>query len=143
MTSWRDTTSEQAQADLDQLLDEVLPLAEQTLGKAGELAPFGAGIADDGDVSLITVDVSGKPEVRDAALGDLLAAARSIADDHRAFAFVAEVVAEEGHQVQVELEHREGTAIRIVADYDRSRLRRQVTRTGMKAKAARPVVWSA
>lgn len=143
MTSWRDTTSEQAQADLDQLLDEVLPMAESTLGRAGEVAPFVAGIDAEGEVSVLTIDVVHGAEAQEEALGTLLEAARSIADDHRAFAFVAEVVAAEGHQVQVELEHREGTAIRVVADYDRSRLRRQVTRTAMRAKAARPVVWSA
>lgn len=143
MSSWRDTTSEQAQADLDQLLDEALELAESTLGKVGELAPFVAGIDEEGDVNVLTVDVIPGDEAQEQALGNLLEAARSIADQHRAFAQVAEVVAQDGHQLQVDLEHREGTAIRIVAAYDRSRLRRQVTRTSMKAKAARPVVWSA
>lgn len=41
MTSWRDGSSALAQDDLDGLLNAVLPLAEDLLGKHFEFFPFG------------------------------------------------------------------------------------------------------
>jgi hypothetical protein len=45
---WRDTSSDQAQADLDALLNAVLPFAELTLSKYGEMFPFGAAVSPGG-----------------------------------------------------------------------------------------------
>jgi uncharacterized membrane protein len=47
MASWRDSASEIAQDDLDALFNAVLPFAEKTLGKSGEIYPFCASVGDD------------------------------------------------------------------------------------------------
>lgn len=39
MTSWPDASSPQVRADLDRLLEAVLPLAEQGLAQRGEMVP--------------------------------------------------------------------------------------------------------
>ncbi len=52
MASWRDTTSETAQNDLDALLNAVLPFAEQSIGRYGEFFPFGATVGVDGQIAM-------------------------------------------------------------------------------------------
>ena len=143
MSSWRDTTSEQAQADLDQLLETVLPLAEETLGKQAEVTPFGAGVTRDGEITLLQVNASAAPDQREGVLGDLYGAARGVVTQHRAFAFVAEETVEEGIRLRVDLEHHEGTAFAVVADYERSKLRRSVTRTALAAQTRGGTIWRA
>jgi len=56
MACWRDSTSPQAQDDLDGLLNLVLPLAEQTISKYGEMFPFGAAVTTEGQVVMLGAD---------------------------------------------------------------------------------------
>jgi hypothetical protein len=44
MTSWRETTSQQAQEDLNALLELTLPFAQQQLVEHGEFFPFAAAV---------------------------------------------------------------------------------------------------
>jgi len=59
MTSWRDSASSQSQADLDGLLGEVLPFAQQQLEKRGEFFPYGATVSIEGDSRMTAVMRSG------------------------------------------------------------------------------------
>lgn len=97
MTSWRDTTSEAAQHDLDGSLNAVVPFAEQTLAKYGEIFPFGAAVSSEGVVEMMAADVGQGDQPPSAEILDLLyEGARESADTRRAVAFVADVRNEGG-----------------------------------------------
>jgi hypothetical protein len=69
MTSWRDSASQSAQDDLDGLLNLVLPLAEDLLGKHAEFYPFGGTVSNDGEAALTGADPAlslGARQTRDA-----------------------------------------------------------------------------
>lgn len=127
MASWRDSASQLAQEDLDELLNAVLPFAIETLGRRGELYPFGATMAKDGQTALSAADlgVGQRPDSNDVLtlLRDGVTADK---DALRAAAYVADVRVEDGDAVRVELEHSEGVAIVVLVPYSRSRLRKSV-----------------
>lgn len=144
MTSWRDITSERAQADLDGLLSAVLPFAEQQLTAHGELWPFGAAVSADGETSLAAVgDDHGDSPQSEAILTGLYEVARARADDQRAVAFVADVLARGTYAVRVELEHQEGVALVVLLPYKRTIFKKTVTLKQMSVSGAQPKVWSA
>jgi hypothetical protein len=57
MASWRDSASQQAQDDLDGLLNMTLPFAQQMLSKSGEFYPFGATVTTKGETRLLAGDL--------------------------------------------------------------------------------------
>src|SRR4051812_35652259 len=122
MASWRDNASQSAQDDLDELLNAVLPFAEQTIAKHGELAPFGASVSTNGQFAFLAADL-GQGEYLSSAdvLNTLYEGAKQSAATHRAFAFVADVLANGSDAVRVELEHREGPVLVLAVPYTRSR----------------------
>lgn len=67
MASWRNSASQLAQDDLDELLNAVLPFAIETVGSRGELYPFGATIAKDGLIALSAAEpgVGERPTSKD------------------------------------------------------------------------------
>jgi hypothetical protein len=128
MASWRDTASDQAQADLDALLGAVLPFAEQTLSRYGEMFPFGAAVSSDGELEMLASDPGiGERPMSELVLGALYEGARASSHARRAFAFVADVRVNAADTVRVELEHQEGPALVVLVPYSRSRLKKKVT----------------
>ncbi len=143
MTSWRDTTSQEAQDDLDGLLNSVLPFAEQTLAKYGEMFPFGAAVSSEGQVEMMAADPGqGDRPPSTEILNLLYQGARESAETRRAVAFVADVRIEGGDAIRVELEHREGTSLALVIPYTRSRFRRTVSLGQMSGGAGESRIWS-
>lgn|SRR6476469_5046646 len=144
MTTWRETTSETAQDDLDGLLDTVLPYAEQTLSKDGELLPFSASVDGAGEVEVVAADPGiDEPPASTDVLDALLDAARDAATTRRAFAFVADVLLlDDQDALRVELEHREGVALQVLVPYRRSRFRKAVTFGEMSLDLVEPRVWA-
>jgi hypothetical protein len=143
MTSWRDTTSREAQDDLDGLLDAVLPFAEQTLAKHGELFPFGAAVSSEGQVVMVAAGPGQGDQPPSTEILDLLyRGAREAAGTRRAVAFVADVRIEGGDAIRVELEHREGTSLALVVPYTRSRFRKTISLGQMSGGLGEPRIWS-
>lgn len=131
MASWRDTASDQAQADLDALLGAVLPFAEQSLSRYGEMFPFGAAISSDGELEMLASDPGiGERPMSEVILGALYEGARASSRARRAFAFVADVRVNAADTVRVELEHQEGTALVVLVPYSRSRLKKKKVTLG-------------
>lgn len=143
MTSWRDTTSHRAQDDLDGLLNAVLPFAEQTLAKYGEMFPFGAAVSAEGQIEMMAADPGQGDQPPSAEIVDLLyEAARESAGTLRAVAFVADVRIEGGDAIRIELEHREGTSLALVIPYTRSRFRKTISLGQMSGGVGESRLWS-
>jgi hypothetical protein len=143
MTSWRDSASEQAQADMDDLLNVVLPFAEQTLAKHGELFPFGAAISTSGEAEMVAADLGDDQPLSQDLLDVLYEGGRASSGSRRAMAFVADVSVSGGDAIRVEVEHRDGLALQILVPYTRSRFRKAVTLGQMSAAPGNPHVWTA
>jgi hypothetical protein len=143
MTSWRETTSQQAQEDLDALLELTLPFAKQQLAEHGEFFPFAAAVGADGAPRLIAADpgLGDRPASTDV-LDQLVGGLREQAGDIRAAALVDDVRVGESDAARVELEHRDGQAICVLLPYKRRRLRRGVDYGELGAAPAQPRIWS-
>jgi hypothetical protein len=138
MTSWRSTTSQQAQDDLDELLNAALPFAEDQIRKHGQFLPFGAVVRVDGDLHLIGGDGDDSFQM----LETLYAGAREDAKVIRASAFVADVRTHGGDAIRLQVEHVEGRALEIVVPYRRSRVRGRVQFADMSVSAGPSRVWT-
>lgn len=142
MASMRDNPSERYRADLDGLLDVVLPLAEQQLTLRGEFQPFGAAVSAAGETSLTAPeDDLGDQERSQAVLDRLYDGARARAHEQRAVAFVADVLARGSYAVRVELEHEDGVALLVLLPYQRSWLKKKVTLGRMTVTPGQPRIW--
>lgn len=120
MTSWRDHTSQQAQGELDDLLDASLRAAQQRLDEAGEFYPFAVIRAEGGRVEVLTPQVQTAPR----AVADVTEvfelcweALRGEAGTARAGAVVTNVGSPDGDAIAVALEHREGPAVEVFLPY--------------------------
>lgn len=143
MTSWRETTSQQAQEDLDALLELTLPFAQQQLAEHGEFFPFATAVGADGAPRLIAADPGlGERPASTDVLDQLVGGLREQAGDIRAAALVADVRAGESDAARVELEHRDGQAICVLLPYKRRRLRRGVDYGELGAAPGQPRIWS-
>jgi hypothetical protein len=143
MTSWRETTSQQAQKDLDALLELTLPFAQQQLAEHGEFFPFAAAVGADGASRLIAADPGlGERPASTDVLDQLVGGLREQAGDIRAAALVADVRVGESDAARVELEHRDGQAICVLLPYKRRRLRRGVDYGELGAAPSQPRIWS-
>lgn len=143
MASWRDSTSQQAQDDLDGLLNVVLPFAEQTISRYGEMYPFGTAVTVDGEFKMLAADPgAGENPASQEVLNALYTGAQETRGEYRALAFVADVKANGSDAVRVELEHQEGTALVLVVPYSRSRFKKTVTLGNMSGGVADRRVWA-
>ena len=120
MPSWRDETSQQAQDDLDDLLDVALRAARDKLDATGEFYPFAVALDEPGTTHQLTPEVrTGPRQVADAAEVFELCwtALRAEAGTVRAAAVVTNVGGPDGDAIAVALEHPEGPAIEVFLPY--------------------------
>ena len=147
MTSWRDTASAQAQADLDGLLTVALGFAQQQLAKHGEFFPYAAAVRTDGEAEMIAAPPN-RADDRPAS-ADVIAAClsklTSRRDQFRAAALVADTKVLElgGDAIEVSLEHVEGPALRVLLPYSKRRFGRGIEYGQMRAQSGTKRVWAA
>ena len=145
MASWRDSTSAQAQRDLDGLLNVVLAFAQQELRSHGEFFPFGAAIRVDGKVEMIAARPD--PDDEHPLASDVIAACSETLTERRgairAGAVVVDVRTNEGvDAIRVDLEHAEGLALTVLLPYARKRLHRAVEFGEIRAQAGQRQIWT-
>jgi hypothetical protein len=141
VTSWRDSASQQAQDELDGLLNAALPFAQQMLDKNGEFYPYGVGLTDAGDREMLAAPSDDAHPPSDEVLTQLLDDVRQRASSLRAVAVVADVRANDGDAIRVELEHREGAVMTVLLAYKKRRFGRGVEYGGLSAGTAERRVW--
>jgi hypothetical protein len=112
-----------AQEDLDQLLNALLPFAQQMLGQHGEFFPFGATIRADGEVRVAAADAGEtRPDPEDvlAAVEDSLRAdaeAGTITAAGTAANVVVDLGDGPGDAIVVDLDHADGESVRVFLPY--------------------------
>ena len=142
MTAWRDSTSSEAQDDLDGLFNAGLEAAESLLAKRGEFFPFGIEV-DGEELCLFGADPGlGEQPPSVEVLRALVEAARSDRARLEAVALVSDVTTVgEGDAVRVQLEHREGVALEIVVPYRRRRFGGKVGFGEMAVSGGSRLIW--
>jgi hypothetical protein len=123
MTSWRDTTPEPVQNDLDSVAGAAIDAAQHLLGKSGEFFPFGVAMGSDGGVRLLAADPGlGEWPESQAVIDTLYAGVLNDRDGLRAAAIVADVRVEGSDAIRVRFEHRDGgPAMEILVRYAKKR----------------------
>ncbi|WP_104087202.1 hypothetical protein [Arthrobacter sp. GMC3] len=120
MTSWRDSVTEAAQDDLEELLNLALPFAHQCLAKYGEFLPFAAGIGTDGKPVFIMAQPRQEenPESTDV-IADCYHGLSERREELRASIVVSNVsLRNQGTDaIHLAAEHAEGVSLSIVQPY--------------------------
>lgn len=143
MASWRDTASQQAQDDLDNLLGPAIGFAQQQLDTRGEFYPYAAVVDNDGEQRMVATE-SGEDRPASVDLITMLIATLSEQRNHlRATAIVADVrVPESGSDaIRVTLEHSERVALTILLPYRIRRFGRGVDYGDLQVGTAAAYVW--
>jgi hypothetical protein len=119
MTAWRDSVSDQAQAELDSLLDSCLHFALHLLAKYGEFYPFSRVVPMTGEVASLALTMDEEQPASQVVIEGLINALRDERDGFRAVALVTdERITELGSDaIRVALEHREGVWLAVVLPY--------------------------
>lgn len=143
MASWRDAASQQAQDDLDGLLDPALDFAQQQLDKHGEFYPYAVVVDSDGHQRMVTADTGEERPASADLITALISALSEQRNDLRAAAIVADVhVSEIGSDaVRVTLEHSEQVALSVLLPYRRRRLGRAIDYGDLQAGETAAFIW--
>jgi hypothetical protein len=141
MPSWRDSTSQQAQDDVDGLLNAALPFGQEMLEKHGEFFPYGMALSDDGEARMVAGYTGDEHPPSLEVLALLVDGLREQRDALRAVAIVSDLRTTESDAIRVEIEHREGASMAVLLPYSKRRLRKRVEYGELAATAAEPRIW--
>lgn len=143
MASWRDAASQQAQDDLDGLLDPALGFAQQQLDKHGEFYPYAVVVDADGQQRMVAADTGSDRPASADLITALIAALSDDRDQLRAAAIVADVRLPEtgGDAVRVTFEHSERIALTVLLPYKTKRFGRGIDYGGLQTEAAAAFIW--
>jgi hypothetical protein len=144
VSSWRETASAEARADLDGLLNVALGFAQQQLTTRGEFYPYAAAIGADGQPEMVAAqphpgdDSPRSADVAAACFGALTDKRDSI----RAGAVVSDVrMSDGGDAIRVDLEHADGHALTVLLPYAKKRLTKKVEFGQLRAEVGQRQIW--
>jgi hypothetical protein len=142
--SWRETTPQGVQDDLDLLADQALTAAQHFLEKNGEFYPFAITLADDGTPNMVGADPGEGEFPTSASVLELLReGVIAQRGEIRAAAFATDVTTESGDAARVEIEHRDGgPALALMLPYRRRGLRKKLELGELFAEAGQARVWT-
>ncbi|HVU73479.1 MAG TPA: hypothetical protein VHE83_11015 [Mycobacteriales bacterium] len=142
MSDWRERVSGAALHDFEVLMGSVLPSAESTLKRFGELQPFGASITADGDLVRLNADprLGQNPQSRDVIRG-IYTGARAAAFARRAIAVVQTGKSGGGSAMRIDMEHKDGTTVSVVVPFTISRFKKTYTRGTIMSGPGERRVW--
>ena len=122
MTNWRDGASDEVQDDFDRLTEVTLAAARGFLDLEGAFIPFPMAIKADGVLAPIGLEQPVTPTVPDLdeVMSGLVGLFRERRGSIRALAIGSDVLipGEMMDAIEVQLEHRDGIAIKIVVPYE-------------------------
>jgi len=141
MASWRDTTPQATQNDMDLLLSTALDVAQRQLADKGALAPFGV-VADDHGIALRGIAPGGAADTVEV-LDELYDGIRLERSDLRGAAVVIDVRLPSGSDaVQVHVEHADPQAPALVLALPYAGAGDDLTYGSLAAAADRPRIWT-
>jgi len=143
VSSWRDSASTQAQADLDALLGPALDVAQQQLSQRGAFYPYAVAVSAAGEQEIVTADLEDDLPASSAVITALVETLSARRDQLRAIALFADTRAPQlgGDAVRVTLEHREGAVMAVLSPYSRRCLRGGIQYGQLQATAADSYIW--
>lgn len=120
MPSWRDTVTEQAQADLDGLVDAAVDFAVESITAGGAFLPFSLAVSVDGEREVIAPNYPASARL--TVVEQLAAHWRALAalkDGLRAAVVALNVTLTERNRdgIEISVEHREGAAMGLIFPY--------------------------
>ncbi len=146
MTSWRDSTSEQAQDDLDRLADATIAAARNFLDRNGEFIPFPMAVKADGELALIGLQQPETAEVPNPqdVIDGIVELFRTRRDSIRALAIGADVRIPDDDidAIEVRLEQRDGVSMTVLIPYIRDSLDETFEYEEPRAQPGDPFIWS-
>jgi hypothetical protein len=143
MASWRDTASQQAQDDLDGLLNPALGFAQQQLDEHGEFYPYAVVVDADGQQRMVAADTGDEQPASADLITTLIAALSDDRDRLRAAAIVADVRLPElnSDAVRISLEHSERVALTVLLPYRTRRFGRGIDYGDLQVGTAAAFIW--
>lgn len=128
---------------MDGLLNATLPFAQGQLAKHGDFLPFGAVVADKGEIKFLAAYAGESSVMSRDLLAMLVEGAREQAASIRAVAIVADALIE-GQQdaIRVDIEHRDGHAIAIALPYRKRRFGRGIDYGELVAADGERRIWT-
>ena len=143
MTSWRATTPQPIQDDLDSLVGMAIDAAQALLAKNDEFFPLGVSITLDGEEHLLAADPGlGEHPESLAVLDSLYAGVVASRERLRGAAFVADVRVDGMDAIRVQAEHRDGgPAVEVLLRYEKKRFRKSVEYGAVTASSGPRRIW--
>lgn len=138
MPRYRHDASASVQEEVDALVETSLLLARDQLVRSAAFSPFAVAVTVDGELQTFTTDPDLSDRITtDDALRLLYAGAAADDDGVVGFGFVSQVLLDGSVAVLVEVEHREGPALRLHTPYRRT----GTTRAGVELAQVRLSTW--